>query len=399
MARPELAFLAVRSFSAAGYFLLVPFFALWLIDYRGFSGPAAATVVAFCLFFGRAGGMLAARFLNWMGLRYSVFVAYAIATITLAIMAIYKGESLFIWNVIGSLFGLSFSAATAALKAMVAVSYTPKQLLRAFSMLNLAVNAGAAAGVAAGGFLVADAPNVFVWGSAALYGAAFLALLFVPATTKTEKRSSADTTATGSPMAFGFFLLFTGITWVAYAQVFNVLPTLSAETIGSKAISYLFILNSAMVIVLQAPITAAIEWFRKRNAQMAALTVLPAAHLVLAASVLMFGFTGHSPVVLAYIAMILFTLTELIWGPTYDSEILNVKGHLSSVTAYGIAGALRGGAESLGSWVGIAAVTSSVALWPTDALSFWISSSALVAVAVYFLWLGIRQSGLKPLHG
>jgi hypothetical protein len=199
----------------------------------------------------------------------------------------------------------------------------------------------------------------------------------------------------GGRLPFGFFLFFTGLTWVAYAQVFNVLPTFAADLVGTQAISYLFIVNSALVIVLQAPVTAGVERLRKRSPRVAARTILPGAHLALGISVLMFGFTGHASMAVAYGAMVLFTLTELVWGPAYDSEIPNVKGRLSPFAAYGIAGAVRGGAESLGSWIGIAAATSAAVVWPGRALLFWISAGALVAVAAYFL---LRASAALPVQ-
>jgi hypothetical protein len=388
----ELSFLGVRGLSAAAYFLLVPFLALWLIDHRGLSGAGAATVVALCLLFGRIGGMLVARLLHRVGLHRSVVMAYVASTATVSVMALYRGGSLGIWIALGSLFGLSFSSATAALKALVVVAYAPEQRLWAFSRLYLAVNAGAPAGIAAGGFLMAHAPELFAWTATALYASALVLLRLVPADAEGEHQSHAASSVSGGRLPFGLFLFFTGITWVAYSQVFNVLPTFSADRVGPQSISYLFILNSALVIVLQAPVTSAVERLRKRHPGLAARTVLPVAHLALGVSLLAFGFTGRISLIVIYVAMALFTLTELVWAPAYDSEISTVKGGLSPFAAYGIAGAVRGGAESLGSWLGIASATSALVSWPRSALLFWVSSGGLVATAAYFLWRGVVDS-------
>ncbi|WP_026923676.1 MFS transporter [Glycomyces arizonensis] len=390
--RAELAFLAVRGCSAAAFFLLVPFLALWLIDARGLSGTAAATVVALCLLFGRAGGMVAARFLDRLGLKRSVVLAYLTATATVCAMALYPGDRLAVWALLASLLGLSFSSATAALKALVIVAYTPEQRLWAFSKLNLAVNAGSAAGIAAGGYIAAESPQLLMWTGVLLYGAAAAALRLVPPVDEAPAGGGTDEPARGGPLPFAVFLGFTAITWIAYAQVFNVLPTFTADTVGTEAVSYLFVLNSAMVIVLQTPLTAWLERWRRARPRLAALTVLPGAHAAVSLSVVLFGFTGHAPLAVAYAAMAVFTLAELVFGPAYDAEVAEVKGRLSGVAAYGVAGAVRGGAESAGTWLGIAAATAPSLAWPATGAVFWAPAAGLVLVAGHFLWRASRDA-------
>ncbi|MGL5867431.1 MAG: MFS transporter [Dermatophilaceae bacterium] len=390
--RAELAFLGVRGLSAAGYFLIVPFLAIWLIDDRGISGAQAATVVAVCLFCGRTGAIVMSRVITRVGLHRSVLFAYVSAAATLVTMGAYSGDSVGVWVALGSVFGVAFSSATAALKALVVVAYAPEQQLWAFSRLNLAVNSGAPAGVAAGGWLVAHAPEAFIWGGAALYSVAVLLVSMIPSATHAapaEPDRLSQQAGRVAPLIL--FLVITGLTWVAYAQVFTVLPTFAASTVGPQEISYLFVLNSVIVVVLQTPVTAAVRRFRKSRPLLAAATVLPVSQLALGAAVLAFGFTGQTSVVLAYSAMVLFSLTELVWAPAFDSEVPKVKGRFSDVTAYGIAGATRGGAESLGSWVGIAVATSAAVTWPTSAIAFWASAGGLILGAAYFAATGLGE--------
>ena len=391
--RSELAFLGVRGLSAGAYFLVVPFLPLWLINTRGLSGTEAATVIAVCLFFGRTGAILTSRLLSRIGLHRSVLLTYVAATATLVAMGLYAGDAVVAWVVLGSLFGLSFSSATAALKALVVETYEPEQRLWAFSKLNLAVNSGAPAGVAAGGWLVVHAPQILVLVGAAVYGVAALLVRGGPRVAAAPPGDIGLITdrPSGRVAPLAFFLLFTGFTWVAYAQVFNVLPTFAASTVGPQDISYLFVLNSVLIVALQTPVTAAVHRFQVSRPALASVVVLPVSQLALGAAVLALGFTGHSSVVVAYAAMVLFSLTELVWAPAFDSEVPKIKGRLSVVTAYGIAGATRGGAESLGSWLGIAVAASASVAWPTSAAVFWVSAVGLVGVAGYFLVVGVAQ--------
>lgn len=391
--RAELAFLAVRGCSAAAYFLLVPFLALWLIDARGLAGAEAATVVALCLFFGRAGGMMAARVLDRIGLKRSVVIAYLTAVAAAGAMALYAGDDIAAWIALASVLGLAFSSATAALKALVVVAYSPEQRMWAFSKLNLAVNAGSAAGIAAGGYVIAEAPGLLIWCAVTLYAGALAALQLVPNVDERPATGAAEEPGTGGRGAFWLFLGFTAITWIAYAQVFNVLPTFTADTVGSKAIAYLFVLNSVMVIALQTPLTAWLERRRRARPRAAALAILPGAHAALAIAVLLFGFTGHASLAVAYAAMVVFTLAELVFGPAYDAQVAEVKGRMSNVAAYGVAGAVRGGAESAGTWLGITTVTGIV--WPAAGTVFWVPAAGLVLVAGYFL---LQASRIRDPH-
>lgn len=53
------------------------------------------------------------------------------------------------------------------------------------------------------------------------------------------------------------------------------------------------------------------------------------------------------------IAIIIFSISEIIWVPSIDSELVANRGELSSSWAFGVAGVVWGLGESLGSFVGL----------------------------------------------
>ncbi|MGW1978080.1 MFS transporter [Streptomyces sp. NPDC001889] len=386
--RTVVAFLLVRGFSSAAYFTLVPFLGLWLIRTRDMDGVEGGTVVAACLLFGKAGGLLVSRLITALGLRRSVLVSYVIATAALLLMVAYQGRALPVWVVLASLLGLSFSAATAALKALVAAAHSAEERLRGFSHLNLAVNAGAALGSAAGGVLLTHFPSTLPVLGVVLYLCATLAALRLPrpAAPGTEDAGAVEG-AGGAGRTRRPFLVFLGVTmltWVAYAQVFDVLPTYAADSPGPQQVSLLFVANALLIIVLQTPVTSFVQRLEARRPGAVELWVVPGAHLLMAVSVVVFALVVRSPVVVGYVAVLLFTLSELVWGPIYHTKVVEVKGRMTNVTAYSLAGLAWGVAESGGTWLGMALVTAAGLSWPMATGMYWISALAMVAAALYF---------------
>ncbi|MEV5593653.1 MFS transporter [Streptomyces sp. NPDC052496] len=389
--RVTLAFLLVRGCSSAAYFTLLPFLGLWLLQTRGMSGAAGGTVVAGCLLFGRTGGLLVSRLVTALGLRRSVLVAYVTATSTLLAMLGYPGHSLPVWLLLAAVLGLSFSAATAALKALVAAAYSAEQRLRGFSHLNLAVNAGSALGSAAGGAVLTHWPGLLPLAGVVLYLGATISALLLPRPVARPTGAAPEVPGAGPTLRpFVVFLLVTSLTWVAYAQVFEVLPTYVADSLDPQQVSLLFVANAVLIIILQTPVTAVVQRLRARHPRMCALGLLPGAHLVMALSMVLFGALLGSPVSVGYAGILLFTLAEVVWGPMYDAEIEEVRGRLSSVTAYSAAGLAWGTAESAGTWLGMAVVTVTGLSWQVTAGMYWLSATGLVAVAGYF---AVRSRG------
>lgn len=179
------------------------------------------------------------------------------------------------WFILASLF---FDGITdPARSAMSTDVTTPENRQAAFSLLYLGHNLGFAFGPLIAGFLFEKASQWLFWGNAlAVLASLAMVIGFIPETKPTEKQiqeslagHSTDRAHEGNLISAlksrAFLLIFTGITtWYGfvYAQHRFALP-LQLEGLfgggGAKLYGVLMTLNAVMVIILNAPIVAALR--------------------------------------------------------------------------------------------------------------------------------------------
>ncbi|GHH24931.1 MFS transporter [Streptomyces rubradiris] len=401
-ARQLTALVVARTTSCAGFFAVLPYLGLWLVDDRGLSGTDAGLVVGSSILANRAGGVLLVPLIHRLGLKASVGAGYLGAVV--AFCALGSGLRLpaSCWLVLAALVGLFLAMATTAMKAQIA-AFPPDQRLRGFSYLNMAVNAGSAVGPVIGGALLEWHADRLPLAAAALD---LVALTVVPALPGAWRASERPQPAGGGGRGrwlpqrrfVAFSLLVCG-TWVAYAQVFDVLPAYLGDTVGARDLGLVFTLNAVLVVVLQVPVSALCR--RVLNRPRGGFGILCfAANVVLAAAVLLFALGRSAGLGLLLGAMVLFTLSELVWSPLYDAQVGERRGTLTTTAAYALAGVAWGAAESVGAWLGTLLVvhrSASGALSPAAA-PYWGAAALALLTGLAMSWGGRRTSD-KPLGG
>ncbi|MFE2377093.1 MFS transporter [Streptomyces sp. NPDC059398] len=395
--RHLVALVVVRATSCAGFFAVLPYLGLWLVESRGLSGADAGLVVGAAILANRAGGVLMVPLVQRIGLKASVGLGYlgAVAVFTL----LGAGLSLPVagWLVLAALAGLFLAAATTAMKAQIA-AFDAGQRLRGFSYLNMAVNAGSALGPLLGGQLLEWHADRLPLGAAALDAVALLAVPALPG-----RWRAADRPAGGGARErilpgrrFAVFSLLVCGTWLAYAQVFDVLPTYLHTTVSTGRIGLVFTVNAILVIVLQVPVSAlSRRVLAHRRGGFGPLCC--AANVVLAAAVLLFAAGRFGGLGLVLAAMVVFTLSELVWSPLYDVEVSERRGGLSATAAYAVAGVAWGAAESAGAWLGLLLVAGDGGGhqgWLLPSMPYW-AAAALALVTGAALLRG-RERPREP---
>lgn len=352
MPRPLAAIVVVRTASSASYLCFLPFLGLWLTSRQGLSAPSAAAVVGVSILATRAGGLLLAPVVVRVGLSRSVVLAYAGATALLLCMTQVSSTGAAIWLALAGALGLLSAAASTALKALVVAAFEERQRLRGFAYLNVAVNVGSAAGPVIGGAVLVWDPGLLPLAAAALDGVALMSAAALPRT-----RSGATRRTTAARLAgrlpsrqFAAFLLLSSATWFAYAQVFGVLAAYVAPTQGAALVGALFTVNAVLIVVLQLPAGRRLE---RDVPDRSAGPFLRLAAVLLAASLVLFSAVPRLGPAAAVAAMVLFTLSEVLWSPLFDREVDVLRHDLSAVSAFGVAGVVWGLAESAGAAVGL----------------------------------------------
>ncbi|WP_424890096.1 MFS transporter [Streptomyces sp. XH2] len=407
-ARQLTALVVARATSCAGFFAVLPYLGLWLVDSRGLSGADAGLVVGAAILANRAGGVLLVPLIHRLGLKASVGAGYLGAALAFAVLGAGLRLPAYGWLVVAALAGLSLAMATTAMKAQVA-AFPPDQRLRGFSYLNMAVNAGSAVGPVIGGALLEWHAGWLPLAAAALD---LVALAAVPALPGTWRASEPPQQAAGNDdgekgrgrwlpqRPFVAFSLLVCGTWVAYAQVFDVLPAYLGDTISTRDLGLVFTLNAVLVVALQVPVSALSR--RVLNRPRAGFGLLcTAANVILAAAVVLFAFGRTGGLGLLLAAMVLFTLSELVWSPLYDAQVGERRGSLSTTAAYALAGVAWGAAESAGAWLGtlLAVRPAEPGALSPAAAPYWGAAALALLTGLAMSWNGRRTTDRRAPAG
>ncbi|MFI6932808.1 MFS transporter [Streptomyces sp. NPDC050287] len=399
------ALVVARAASCAGFFAVLPYLGLWLMDDRGLSGASAGLVVGASILANRAGGVLLVQLIHRLGLKASVGVGYLGAVVVFGVLGMGLRLPTYGWLVLAVLVGLFLAMATTAMKAQVA-AFPPDQRLRGFSYLNMAVNAGSAVGPVIGGQLLEWQADRLPLSAALLDLVALAVVPALPGDWRAADRSGAPAPA-GSTVGrrlpgrrFATFTLLVCGTWVAYAQVFDVLPAYLGDSVGTRELGLVFTLNAVLVVALQVPVSALSR--RLLNHPRAGFGLLClTANAVLALAVVLFGLGRSAGFGLVLTAMVLFTLSELVWSPLYDTQVGERRGELSTTAAYALAGVAWGSAESVGAWLGTLLVvhrSGPETLSGTAATPYWGGAALALLTGLALSWGG-RHKSEKPLGG
>ncbi|MER6302930.1 MFS transporter [Kitasatospora sp. NPDC001539] len=401
MATRQLAAVVVaRATSCAGFFSFLPYLGLWLVDTQGLSGGSAGLVVGSSILANRAGAVLLVPLINRLGLKASVVLGYVGAVAVFVALGSGLGLPAIGWLVLATLVGLFLAMATTAMKASVA-ALPADQRLRGFSYLNMAVNAGSAVGPALGGQLLHWHAGWLPLAAAALHLVALVTATALPGTWRRSERPVPPAKGGGRrwrvQRPFVVFSLLACGTWVAYAQTSDVLPAYLGDTVDARDLGLVFTLNAVMVVALQVPMS----WLIRRllDAPRGGFGALwAAACAVLAASVLLFALGRSTGLGVVLVAMVLFTLAELIWSPLYDAQISERRGTLSLPAAYALAGVASGAAESVGAWLGTFLVVgrSGSGLLSPAASPYWGAAVLALLTGLAMAWDGRSSSADLP---
>ncbi|MFF2412039.1 MFS transporter [Streptomyces sp. NPDC058092] len=399
------ALVVARATSSAGFFAVLPYLGLWLMDDRGLSGASAGLVVGASILANRAGGLLLVPLIHRLGLKASVGVGYLGAVVVFGVLGMGLRMPTYGWLVLAVLVGLFLAMATTAMKAQVA-AFSADQRLRGFSYLNMAVNAGSAVGPVIGGQLLEWHADRLPLSAALLDLVALAVVPALPGKWRASIGAGAATSIGGTgrrrlpSRRFVTFILLTCGTWVAYAQVFDVLPAYLGDVIDTRNVGLVFALNALLVVALQIPVSALSRRLLKRPRVGFGLLCL-AANTVLALAVVMFGLGRSAGLGLALAAMVLFTLSELVWSPLYDTQVGERRGQLSATAAYAVAGVAWGTAESVGAWLGLLLVvhrSGDGALPSAAAMPYWGGAALALLTGLALSWGG-RTKSKEPLRG
>lgn len=388
---------AVRSLSSGAFFVLLPFLPRWLSSSDDIGPEQAGIVVGVVLLMTKVGGFLATAISARFGLTRPLPYLFVVAAVALGIGGT-LGVGMAGWLLIACVAGTCFSNATALVKTIAAHQWPGNDIYVVFGYLSVAVNLAAGVGGAVGGLAASQNLSTPVLASVALGGAALASVGLpsiraglVPESTQVSEGSRC-TPHRSQPL--GPIVIGGVFVWVAYSQVYSVLPTFSDRWVAPSTVGAAFLVSSGLLICIQLPTT---RWIRMRlehreTASDSSTPYLGLAAVLMAASVAAILLVERTGAPALFVSVMLCAVAVVVWVPILDSEVARRHRYESLPTAYAVVGLIWGAAEAGGAWLGLRAVgrdTNGVGD-SVVAQSFFASVAIGVAIVAAFLVVGTR---------
>ncbi len=328
----------------AGWYLILPFFAVLFTTRRGLTPAEAGTVLAvqsvLLLVGSTAGGVMSDR----IGRKAVMLGGLVLRTAGIAMFAVSGG---FWYYVLASaVAGLGGGLYAPAAKAGIAVLATEENKATVFSWRGIAANIGTSTGPLLGALLVRGPLPVLFGTAAAVHAVLGVATwTFLEGEPVGEQRTREPFGDLMTHLPFMLFALVTGLVWALFTQLSISVPLYASRVLGLEAsIGLLFTLTSLTVILLQVPITRYVVARMQTNTAMALGTVLLGAGLGLV------GFARTFPALV--LAVLVFVVGEMFVIPTSDAAVTAMARPGVLGAYFGIATLAWGLGEAVGNLAG-----------------------------------------------
>lgn len=377
----------------AGWYLLLPYFAVLFTARRGLSPAEAGLVLAsqsLALLLGSlAGGIFADRLgrrrtmLGGLWLRAAAIGALGIPAPSFG----YAGPMT--WYLLAAIAaGFGGGLYGPAAKAAIAMLTTETNRTTIFSYRGIAASVGVALGPALGALLIPGSMGLLFGASALLHAGMAILTAALPDQAGVERQVHGERFR-DLITDFPFFLLshLTGLAWMLFSQLAIALPLYASRVMGLEAsIGLLFTVSSVVVIALQVPVTRYIIGYLQPMRAMAVGTVLLGAGLGLVGLARSYaGLVG---------AVLVFTMGQMLLLPSSDSAVA-LMARKGAVGAYfGLASLSWGLGEGIGvlagGWLMGYALNNGLA----GSLP-WIAYAATGVIIGGLLWAASRWRALQ----
>lgn len=333
----------------------------------------AASLVGLLVLTTRAGYIATVPLVSRLGTRPTLLLAGLLAMgAAVAAQLIPGGQNGLILYPVVCVLGFAFASITLVLRVMTSELFDDS-LVKGYSYLNLAVNAGSGSGPAVGALVLAVAPGQLLMGTAILQAIAIAAALKLKVAGPTPARTNIPTFSEVRPSLKKFlpFMLLSSMTFAIYGLIFNAFPSSVAAAHGSWVVGVMFAVNAGIIVIFQVLIGRVIQE-RTNGATDRLLTWAGLGNILIAISVVAIIFSISTWWAVVFLAIVIFTVGEMIFSPLYDSLTMELRGALGKPGAFALVGLSWGGFEALATTFGVillsGTVTTQMVVWSVVAI-------------------------------
>jgi DHA1 family multidrug resistance protein-like MFS transporter len=333
-----------------------------------------------------------ARWLNRVPPPSSVLLGCLIAAAGFTGLQLVNGMGLTATALASAGLGVSINALASKQLAAEASDRTHSRA-RLFSLINVAVNLASAAAAPIALFFVNRHHHDYVLTAVSVvYCVAGVTTFLNYARMRLPAPATAGTPLSGYRAVLALpgmrsFLLVNFFGWLCYGQLFNALAVyVSAVLRAPDRLGWLYTLNALLIVATQLGVTRLAEWGSGGRPAVVAVAAYTMFGASFASILLVAGYPG------AVLAVVLFTLAEMLFVPTMDVLLLGLLGQGSRAIGYAMFSIANALGEGVGGGVGVAVYRS--ASESGHGSWFWLAASA--AAMVFALVTHRRREAITP---
>jgi DHA1 family multidrug resistance protein-like MFS transporter len=365
--RGVIALLAINFLMYCGFFMVIPLVSVHYVENLGFAAAVVGMALALRQLLQQGitlvGGMLA----DILGVRGLIGAGVLIRTVGFISLAwADTAPLLFLAMILSALGGALFEAPS---RAAIAALTEEAERARFYSLNGVIGGLGMSIGPMLGALLLRVNFQTVAFSAAACFAAIFLVTLLLP---RVKVSSGQQRLGDGLRLAFAdrTFLIFTALLmgyWFMWVQITLSLPLVAERLTGSMdAVSFIYILNSGLSVLLQYPVLRLAERY---------LRPMPLLVVGMAVMALGLGAVAVSPTMPALVVcVIIFTLGSLLATPTQQTVTASLADQRALGSYFGVNSLALAFGGALGNLAGgmltdLAGTTGVAALpWLTFAL-------------------------------
>jgi hypothetical protein len=331
-----------------------PFFAVWLMKEKLFFSTHAALIVSLGILSTR----LCAPFFSNTVKKYhkknvilSSLSALLILFGVLYFLLLQKLHAMGLWVFMSIGIGCALSVNSLALLSYLAIHQDENNHQNGFSFINIALNVSSGLGPFFGAMTLAHYKNLFPLVPMFFSLLSMGALIFLEGDTHPVENNTVkhkEHFSTGGTQ-FLLFIILNMLTFVGYAQFYDVFPVYASHYVSEKTIGLLFIISSIVIVCVQLPINSALQRFSN-------LSVISVSNFILALGTLLFIAVSRDLLMIAALGVVLISIAEVMYAPRYQAMAVRLFQPNNPVQALSLQSFSWGIAEAVATFFGIAEV-------------------------------------------
>ena len=379
---------AVRFFSYASVVIFMPYYSICLLRIGIFTGTEIALIASLLVLSMRTSAIFFAKLISTQHKKYVIFTALTLSLLGFLIISLLfwvKTGLLFAWCLVSLLLGASLSVVTLSLASFIATYLQQPNYTKGFAYLNLAVNLSAGFGPFLGSVILYYHYQLLPLVSILFLVVSLILTYYLPLDPikKSVPNQENHTTKTNTT-SYNILLIINFLTFVAYAQFFDIFPLFAHQYIGERVVGLMFLISAITITLLQIPVS---NWITQKYPLSACII----GSILLLAGVGLLALSQFHYLLWIILGVILFSTAEIMCFPLYRSfaVILSPEHPTFALAKLSF---VWGISESLTTFVGLHLVTTG-----HGSYSFILGMIASVVAVVLLSFTRKRWRLTKPI--